>query len=51
MFCCHHVAVESLHVVAEKPKLKKRLKFFGQLKHAIFSHIISCPVEPGACIM
>ena len=50
MFCCRH-AVESLCAVAEKPEFKKkRLKFAGQLKCAIFSHIFSCPVEPGAYI-
>jgi len=51
MFCCRHVVVESLCVIAEKPRFKKkRLKFAGRLKRAIFSHIISCPVEPGAYI-
>lgn len=50
MFCCRYVAVESLCVIAEKPKFKKGLQFSGPLKHAIFSHIISCPVEPGAHI-
>jgi len=39
MFCCHYVAVESLCIVAEKPKFKKKAEVFLSFETChIFSH-------------